>query len=395
MLDMGEVTVADMEVATAAAVDTTLSWGGCLGRIREARLAATHRTFPSIGDQSMKSGPPREARWKRIIVVATSNLLFAPFAWAQPGPVQSTTTTEGSSAAADAETEQFAVHGQLDSIFQYHPGFRSPYRGPQSFDPGSRGNEGVTATGYAGFRPWSGAEIWFNPEVDQGFGLSNTLGIAGFPNALSSRVGSSDPYFRVQRLFFRQTIDIGGTVEKVDPDLNVLGGHQMTRRVVVTVGKFAVVDVFDTNKYAHDPRNDFLNWAIVDGGAFDYAADAWGYSYGAALEWYQDWWTLRAGYFNASTVPNGMNLETRIGHQYQLLLEAEERHEVWGQPGKLKLLLFSGRNRSASFKDAIAFGLATGGPPDPTEVRRLRNRNGIGLNLEQQLTSDLGIFCPA
>lgn len=330
--------------------------------------------------------------WVGALVLPNPCLM--PAAWAQNSPTLSPQASPEKSIppAADAMSETFGFHVQLGGILQYHPGFRSPYRGTQSLNPGSRGNEAALATGFFGFRPWAGAEIWANPEVDQGFGLSNTLGLAGFPNALSSRVGAADPYLRLQRLFIRQTIGLGGSAELVQPDLNVLGGSQSANRIVVTLGKFGVTDVFDTNKYAHDPRNDFLNWTIVDAGAFDYAADAWGYSYGASIEWYQDWWTLRAGYFQESTVPNGMNLETAIGHQYQLLLEAEERHELFGQPGKLKLLLFRGRNRSASFTDAIAFGRATGGTADPSAVRRLRNRNGAALNLEQQLTPELGLF---
>lgn len=293
---------------------------------------------------------------------------------------------------AQASPEKYAVHLQLGGIVQYHPGFRSPYRGPQSLDPGSRGNEATLATGYLGVRPWRGAEVWVNPEIDQGFGLSNTLGLAGFPNALSSRVGSSNPYVRLQRVFLRQTIGTGGVDEQVAPDLNVLGGKQSANRVVITVGKFGVTDIFDTNRYAHDPRSDFLNWTVVDAGAFDYAADAWGFSYGASVEWYQDWWTIRTGYFNESRLPNGKALETGIGRQYQLLLEGEERHEVLGQPGKLKLLVFNSHNISAKYLDAIAFGRANGTPADPNQVRRPRNRTGVALNLEQQVTSDLGFF---
>ncbi len=101
-------------------------------------------------------------------------------------------------------------------------------------------------------------------------------------------------------MFLRQTIDFGGAPEKVDADLNQLGGTQTANRLVLTAGKFSIVDVFDTNKYAHDPRNDFLNWSVIDGGAFDYAANAWGFSYGGSAEWYQDWWTIRTGVFDLS-----------------------------------------------------------------------------------------------
>ncbi len=112
------------------------------------------------------------------------------------------------------------------------------------------------------------------------------------------------------RLFLRQTIDLGGEAQAVAPDLNQLGGSQTANRVIVTIGKFSSFDIFDTNKYAHDPRNDFLNWSLIDAGNFDQAADAWGFTYGAAAEWYQDWWTIRGGAFDLPTRPS-TNTSTR------------------------------------------------------------------------------------
>ena len=120
--------------------------------------------------------------------------------------------TAGRALADDAPPaeEDWAIHGQSTFVGQYHPAFTSPYRGPQSLDPGSRGDETLDVTLYAGVRPWSGAEIWLNPEMDQGFGLSNTLGVAGFPSAEAYKIGEADPYYKMQRGFFRQTIDLGG-----------------------------------------------------------------------------------------------------------------------------------------------------------------------------------------
>ncbi len=300
------------------------------------------------------------------------------------------------SAAPDspAAPEDWAVHGQTTFVDQYHPGFSSAYRGPNSLDPGSRGDETWDVTLYGGLRPWRGAEIWVNPEVDQGFGLSNTLGLAGFSSAEAYKIGQADPYVRLQRLFFRQTINLGGEVQGVDPDLNQLGGSQTANRLVFTAGKFSVVDVFDTNKYAHDPRNDFLNWSVVDAGAFDYAADAWGYSYGTSVEWYQDWWTLRAGYFQGSVTPNSKFIDTAVGHQFQAVAEAEGRYAIWGQPGKLKLLAFDTHARLGRFSALEAFFAANPGASntDAQVARGLHNKFGASINVEQQLTGELGAF---
>ena len=223
-----------------------------------------------------------------------------------PGPV-----------LAAPEVETWALHGQVTAIEQYHPAFRSAFRGPNSLDPGSRGDETVTATLFGGVRPWDGGEAWADCEVDQGFGLSNTLGVAGFTNGEGSKVGKTSPYFRLQRLFFRQSFDLGGEDVDIAPAAGQLGGTRSADNIILTLGKFSVTDIFDTNQYAHDPSQDFLDWAIMDAGAFDYAADAWGYSYGAAGEWNVGDWSLRAGLFDMSRLPNGTALVRGFG-QYQL-----------------------------------------------------------------------------
>ena len=58
--------------------------------------------------------------------------------------------------------ESWALHGQATFTDQYHPAFRSPYRGANSLDPGSRGNETFDATLFAGASPWAGGEAWAN-----------------------------------------------------------------------------------------------------------------------------------------------------------------------------------------------------------------------------------------
>lgn len=302
----------------------------------------------------------------------------------------------GSALGADSQaaSDIWSVHGQVTHLWQYHPAFRSPYRGANSLDPGSRSNETLDATLYAGARLWTGSEFWINPEIDQGFGLSNTLGVAGFPSGEAYKVGKSAPYFRLQRLFFRQTLGIGGELETIESDTNQLGGTRTADNLVITAGKISVTDIFDTNRYAHDPKQDFLNWAIIDSGAFDYAADAWGYSYGITFEWTQTWWTLRTGLFDLSRVPNTTQLETDF-HQFELVGEAEARHTILGRAGKLKLLGYLNRGRMGSYSDAVARAGAPGSIPDIASVRRYRSRPGAAINLEQQIQDDLGFFARA
>jgi high affinity Mn2+ porin len=293
--------------------------------------------------------------------------------------------------------QEWAIHGQTTVTEQYHPAFASAYRGVNSLDPGSRGDETWDVTLYAGVRPWAGAEVWVNPELDQGFGLSNTVGIAGFSSAEAYKIGAADPYVRVPRLFFRQTLALGGAVTGVDPDLNQLGGSQTANRVVLWAGKFGITDVFDSNRYAHDARHDFLNWAVIDGGAFDYAADAWGFSYGTAAEWYQDWWTLRAGVFDGSATPNSKFLAFPLGSQFQVVSEFEARYTIFRQGGVVRLTGFQTRAKLGTFSELEAYYAANpNGDIVSAEVaRHLRNKFGGVLNLEQPITTDLGAFLRA
>src|SRR2546429_1145996 len=298
--------------------------------------------------------------------------------------------------ATDAAVEDWwGLHGQTTFVTQYHPGFRSAFRGTNSLDPQAQARETWDLTLYGGLRLWRGAELWVNPEVDQGFGLSKTLGLAGFPSGEAYKVGAAAPYLQLPRLFVRQTITLGGEAAQVEAGLNQLAGRQTANRIVMTVGKFSVVDVFDTNRYAHDPCNDFLNWSIIDAGAFDYAADAWGYTYGAAVEWSQPWWTVRTGLFTLSKVPDSKVLDAKVFDQYQVDQEVEARHTLCGQPGKLKLLGFLSHGRMGRYSEATALARQTGMPADIAAVRTAHTRVGVSLTLEQQLTEGLGVFARA
>jgi high affinity Mn2+ porin len=298
----------------------------------------------------------------------------------------------------DADTVNF--HAQATASWQGYPAIRSPYQGTNSLPGGGEGREVVDVTLFAGFRLWKGAELWINPEIDQGFGVGDTHGAAGFPSAEAYKEGHAYPYARMQRFFIRQTIDLGGESEKVDAGLNQFAGTQTANRVVLTLGRFAAVDLFDTNKYANSAKTDFLNWSAVNAGTFDYAGDGWGYTYGVAAEWYQGRFTLRGGLFDLSATPAGGvsplgSVLDPTFNQFQLIGEIEERHELWGQPGKLKITGFLSRGRAGEYADAIALATMTGQPADINAVRHYTSRPGVSLNLEQQVTPDLGVFARA
>lgn len=290
--------------------------------------------------------------------------------------------------------ETWNAHGQFTFVAQSHKRFNSPYAGENSLYPGSSTKETADLTVFLGARLWPGGEFYLNPEIDQGFGLSNTVGVAGFPSGEAYKVGQSKPYFRLNRAFVRNVVDLGGEEERLDAGPNVLGGTRTKNNLIITVGKFSVVDVFDNNIYAHDSRADFLNWSVIDAGAFDYAADAWGYTYGAALEWTQGRWTLRAGTFALSKVPNSEVLD-RSFRQYSLVGELEARHELLGHAGKVKVLAFVNRGRMARYEDAIRLGQAAGTVPEVASARRFASRPGVALNVEQEIATDAGLFARA
>ena len=312
----------------------------------------------------------------------------------QAGPVMPKSMAFQAEKEDTPSPEKWSVHGQLTNVTQHHPSFTSPYSGTNSLQSNGRTEETTDITVYLGTRLWRGAELWLNPEIDQGFGLNNTVGMAGFPSGEAYKIGANTPYLRLPRAFIRQVIPLGGTEENVPSAANQLAGSRAANNLVVTVGKFSAVDIFDTNSYAHDPRADFLNWSVVDAGAFDYAADAWGFTYGAAAEWSQDWWTLRGGAFQLSRVPNGKVTGVDFS-QYMLVTELEARHQWQGHPGKVKVLAFLNRGKMANYRDAVQLANQTGDTPDASLVRRKSSRPGLSVNLEQELSSDLGAFLRA
>src|ERR1700684_2325456 len=263
--------------------------------------------------------------------------------------------TVGLSAAAAPDSgdnaQAWAVHGQFTYVEQETSGFNAPYAGRNSLSP-DRGAETTDATLYLGARLWPGAEGWLDGEIDQGFGLDDTLGVAGFPSGEAYKVGKNEPYLRLPRLFIRQVFNLGESLEHVDAAANQLAGSYGTNRVVITAGKFSVGDLFDTNQYAHDPRGDFLNWAAIDAGTFDYAADAWGYTVGAAVEGYQNSRTLRGGLFDLSDIPNSTHLDPGF-HEFQSLLEVERRHEIAGRAGRVMLTAYDSRGRMGLLDEAV------------------------------------------
>jgi high affinity Mn2+ porin len=191
----------------------------------------------------------------------------------------------------------------------------------------------------------------------------------------------------------RQEFNLGGNRQSVDPETNQLGGFLDAKHLTLTAGKFAATDVFDNNPYAHDPGNDFLNWSIIDMGAFDYAADAWGYTYGVSAESVGARSTLRAGLFQLSAVPNQIAIESVPFRQYSPIIEFERRTSLFaGHPGAVKALVYADDGYMGSYADALA-AEGTENPPNTGAVRNAKHwKLGEGLNLAQEIAPHVGLF---
>ena len=300
------------------------------------------------------------------------------------------------SLAALAQTpaeESWNAKFQATYVWQSKQPFDAPYSGPHSLSPLHEKSYSFTATAALGVRPWSGGELYFDPEAAQGVPLSGLTGLGGFSDGEIARTSGPTPTFYRARLFLRQTWGFGGGQEAIESDANQLAGAADRRRLVLTAGNLAVADLFGNNAYSHDPRTQFLNWSLMEYGAYDYAADARGYSWGMAFEYHYDDWAIRAGRFLEPKQPNQQQLDSRIFTHFGDQIELERAYSIGDLPGKARLLAFHDRARMARYDDALALAAQTGGPPDLGPVRNAdRDKTGFGVNLEQKVGADVGVF---
>ena len=302
----------------------------------------------------------------------------------------------GQIADTGSDREDWSAKFQATYVWQTKRPFAAAYSGPNSLIPEKEKSYSFTATAALGFRPWAGGEIYANPEVAQGVPLSALTGLGGFTNGEIARTSGTNPTFYRARLFLRQTWGFGGGTEKVESDMNQLAGSVDKRRLVLTAGNLSVMDVFDNNTYSHDPRVEFLNWSIMTHGAYDFAADARGYTSGFALEYVHDDWAIRFGRFAQPKLPNQQQLNYDLLQSYGDQLELEHDHMIGDRPGKLRLLGYRNVARMSRYSDALAQAARQGTTPDINQARTGRQaKAGLGINVEQALTSDIGIFLRA
>jgi high affinity Mn2+ porin len=297
-----------------------------------------------------------------------------------------------STSAQEIQSETWNAKFQSTYIWQAKPSFGAAYSGVNSLRTESEKSYSFTSTAMLGWRPWAGTELYVNPEVVQGVPLSNLTGLGGMSNGEQQKTGGPNPTLYRARLFLRQTWNLGGASEAVESGANQLAGAVDKRRVVVTAGNLSVVDLFDNSAIAHDPRTQFLNWALTTHGAYDFAADARGYTWGVAAEYFYDDWAVRVGRFMQPAESNGLPLDTRLLTHYGDQAEFEHAHRIGGQAGKLRVLAFRNKANMGLFGDALVAAQGRGTTPDVAAVRKENVKYGFGLNVEQNLTREIGLF---
>ena len=291
---------------------------------------------------------------------------------------------------AGLEAKGWFLRGQATGVIQGKPAFRSPYQGDASLSPNGETRNTQSIDLVVGRRLWENAEIVAVPTVTRGFGLTNSLGVASFPNGEAFRLGTRDPVVWLSRLFIRQTVDLSYDAAGSDPDPMRFTGPLALERLTFTLGKVSVWDFFDDNRYAHDGRTQFMQWGLVGAGAFDFAADARGFTEGGVAEWENGTWAVRTGLFRVAREANGLDLEPRYLKGLQGLTQVERAWLANGRPGVLRLLGGWSHPRSARWGDLTQAVVA--GQADTANLRAFRTKAMVALNLEQEMTDDFGIF---
>ncbi|HEV3492935.1 MAG TPA: carbohydrate porin [Reyranella sp.] len=288
----------------------------------------------------------------------------------------------------------FEVHGQGVFVYQGYPPFNAPYDGPQSLPSAGQSRQTSALSGSLGIRLWEGGEFYFAPELLQGFGVAQTQGVAGFPNGEAQR-DFPYPRFSMSRVFLRQTIGLGGETEKVESDYDQLAGKRDVSRVTITAGRYAVQDIFDNNAYANDPRVDFLNWSIWAAGAFDYAADSIGFTWGVAAELNQPNWTVRFGYFLEPALTDTDSYDMALFARGEYIAELELRYRPFDRPGAVRLAAWLNSAFAGSYNQAVALAALTPGLNANNTIAQTeqgRTKYGFYVNLEQELSDNVGAF---
>jgi high affinity Mn2+ porin len=296
---------------------------------------------------------------------------------------------EPSTSAMESFWDRFWVSAQANFIRQQQPAFEAKYSGSNSFLPEASHASSRVETLYSGFRITSQLEILADVESAGGAGLSNALGIAGFTNVdvVRNPTLGETPY--ISRVMLHYTIPLSNETTEATRNPLSLASTVPVRRLEIRAGKMSTVDFFDLNSAGSDSHLQFMNWAAVNNGAFDYAADTRGYTYGLVMELYAKTWAARFGEMLMPTVANGIKLDWDMARARGENFEFEYRTALFPKRATvIRPLAFINHATMGNYRDAIN-GYLSGkdAVPDVTLYRKQGTiKYGFGLNAEQELT---------
>ena len=314
--------------------------------------------------------------------------LAAPLAVAQSDP---TTSAQATPTQTD-HAENWNLFYQATSVGMYHDSFPALYSGPLSLENRSERDVSLTTTLFLGFRLFN-TEFYINPEIAGGRGFSHVNGLANSNNGELPRVASATPKPYLARAYFTHDFGFGDERQKVDSDANQLGGSRPMKRYSISIGRFTLTDFFDDNRYSHDPRTQFLGWAAMYNGAWDYPADVRGYTWGWVHEFHTRQWSLRYASAAEPRVANGAHFDRKILVNRGDIFEVEHRHKWRGHPGAVRALGYINHARAGTYADALKLSSADGSRPDVTATRLDGTpKSGFGVSWDQEMASDWGIF---
>jgi high affinity Mn2+ porin len=289
--------------------------------------------------------------------------------------------------------EKWNLYFQETSIGQYHPSLASPYASTLSLASHSEAEASLTSTLFFGWQVARNTQFYFDPELAGGRGFSGTNGIANFPNGEMPRVTVATPKPYVARLYVTHDFGFGDERQSFDSEENQLAGSRPVTRYSITVGRFSVTDFFDNNRYSHDPRTQFMGWAVMYNGAWDYAADTRGYTWGWVHELHTRRWSLRYGSAAMPLTANGIRFDRRILRDRSDMFEWEVRVHPRGHDGTVRVLSYLNHASAGTYADAIRLAERTGATPDVTATRRVGTlKYGFGVSADQEIVKGVGVF---
>lgn len=294
---------------------------------------------------------------------------------------------------------RWSFHFQLTVIDQYHGKFHSQYMGQNSLQDTAEQCLSLTSTLFFGFRLWKYGAFYFNPEISGGQGFSHTTGIAGFTNGEIYRVGNPIPIPYIARVFFQQSFALNGSHDTLlYDDKNQVNQYLPGKRITVSLGKFSLGDFMDNNGCSHDPRTQFMNWVLMDNGAWDYPANTRGYTYGAIVQLIKPRWFFSVADAMEPRTANGSDMDPNVFKAFGLSMEAGYNYKVKNGRGAFSLLLFMNQTRAPYYEDAIAAykqGNIEALNIDNSVVYNGNKKYGAGLNFNYPISKYMAFFARA